>query len=157
MAGACSTAPQRNITISGPAEAIPDGAPLTDADLNSFTRFVASGAGKPVVVNVWASWCGPCRVETPLLERAAKSYGADVQFIGVASRDERRPAEQFIDRFGVSYPNLIDTTGEIRRFLGVRGLPTTYVFDRRGRLVGQIVGAASEQTLAAKIDAVLRD
>ena len=154
VAGCGAQAPPA-LRIVAPARPVPP-AGLTDADLDGFKGVVAGSAGRPVVVNVWASWCGPCRVEAPLLERAASDYGEDVQFLGVASRDDRGSAEEFIRRFDVSYPNLLDTTGGIRKFLAVRGLPTTYVFDRRGRLVGSIVGAISEQTLAANIDEALR-
>ena len=129
---------------------------LAEADVREFKGVVAGARGRPVVVNVWASWCGPCRVEAPLLDGAAEDYGEAVQFLGVAARDDRKGAEAFLRQFDVSYPNLLDTTGSIQRFLAVRGLPTTYVFDGRGRLVRSVVGAIDEQTLAANVDEALR-
>lgn len=155
LAGACVDQRTPTIRIEGAARRLPPPG-LTDGDLAAFNGIVAGARGRPVVVNVWASWCGPCRVEAPLLERAAEEYGDDVQFLGVASRDDRRDAEAFIERFDISYPNLLDTSGGIRRFLSVRGLPTTYVFDRRGRLVGHVVGAVDEQKLAANVEEALR-
>lgn len=153
--GACAGPVSPAIRIDAPARPLPPPG-LTHADLGMFEGVVAGARGRPVVVNVWASWCGPCRVEAPLLQRAAADYDGDVQFLGVASSDDRDGAEKFLRRFGVSYPNLLDTTGGIRRFLVVRGFPTTYVFDGRGRLVKSVVGAINEQTLAANVEEALR-
>lgn len=112
--------------------------------------------GRPVVVNVWASWCGPCRVEAPLLQRAAARYKGEVVFLGVDSRDDAEPARAFIRRYGLRYPNVFDGTGGIRAELGLRGFPTTYIFDRRGKLTASVVGGISEQALAAHIAAAKR-
>ena len=155
LGGACASPPSPAVQIDAAARPLPS-ARLTDADIVEFEGVVAGARGRPVVVNVWASWCGPCRVEAPLLDRAAEDYGAEVQFLGVASRDDRKGAEDFLRRFDVTYPNLLDTTGGIRKFLAVRGLPTTYVFDGRGRLVRSVVGAIDEQTLAASVEEALR-
>lgn len=141
--------------LDGPSRPLPSVA-LADADLAAFKETIAGLNGRPVVVNLWASWCGPCRVEAPLLERASTTEGEAVQFLGVATRDQRQGAEAFIDRFNVSYPNLLDSTGEIRRYLGLRGLPTTYIFDSEGRLVSQVIGGISEQSLAARLEDVRR-
>jgi len=112
--------------------------------------------GRPVVVNVWASWCGPCRVEAPLLQRAAARYKGDVVFLGVDSRDDPGPARAFIRRYRIAYPNVFDGTGAIRSRLGLRGFPTTYVFDRQGALIASVVGGISEQALAGHIAAAQR-
>jgi len=123
-----------------------------DAD---FQGIVAGLRGTPVVVNVWASWCGPCRVEMPLLERAARRYRGQVVFLGVSSRDDRRPAEAFLRRYAITYPNVFDGSGAVRRRLQLRGFPTTYFFDRDGVLRSSVVGGVSEQTLAARVRASL--
>jgi cytochrome c biogenesis protein CcmG/thiol:disulfide interchange protein DsbE len=108
--------------------------------------------GAPVVVNVWASWCAPCRTEMPLLERAARRFDGRVAFVGVASRDDRDEALRFLDDIGVTYPNVFDSSGDVRSRLGLRGFPTTYVFDASGTLVRSIVGGVSEQQLAAQLE-----
>lgn len=151
VAAACGAAPTRSITIEGPARPLPRQA-LTTTGLDGFTEIISGLRGRPVVVNVWASWCAPCRAEARLLERTADEYHGRVQFVGVATRDTESGADAFIERFGVSYPNLFDRDGSIRRFLGLRGLPTTYVFDADGRLVGEVVGGVTEQSLAARLD-----
>lgn len=146
----CATSATQPIVLEGPSRPLPS-ATLADADLAAFKETIAGLRGRPIVVNLWASWCGPCRVEAPLLERASATKNSEVQFLGVATRDQRQAAEAFIERFGVSYPNLLDDTGEIRRYLGLRGLPTTYIFDSEGRLVGEVIGGISEQSLAARL------
>ena len=147
---ACGAAPARTVTIEGPSRPLPSQA-LTVTDLEGFTEVVSGLRGQPIVVNLWASWCAPCRAEARLLERAAEEYEGRVQFLGVATRDSEADAAAFIDRYDVSYPNLLDRDGSIRRFLGLRGLPTTYVFDGTGRLIGEVVGGVTEQSLAARL------
>ncbi len=115
-----------------------------------------SGAATPVVVNVWASWCAPCRAEAPLLARAAKRYRGKVAFLGVLSRDSPGDGLRFMQTYGMAYPSVLDATSEISPFLQVKGLPTTLVFDRHGTLVTRVFGGISEQRLAASIDESLR-
>ena len=108
--------------------------------------------GTPVIVNVWASWCAPCRTETPLLERTWESSDHDIVILGVASKDDERPAVDFMDEFDVTFPNIFDFSGDIRSRLGLRGFPTTYVFAADGILRSTIVGGLTEQRLAAVIE-----
>lgn len=126
-------------------------AQLAATDLDEFEGILAGLRGTPVVVNVWASWCAPCRAEMPLLERAAQSYEGRAVVLGVDSRDEPGAARAFLDDVGVTYPNVWDRTGAIRRALGLRGFPTTYFFDRDGTLVASVVGGVSEARLAAQL------
>lgn len=112
--------------------------------------------GTPVVVNVWASWCPPCRAEMPLLNRAADDFAGRVVFLGVASRDSPAAAGAFLDEIGVGYVNLFDTTGEIRSDLGLTGFPTTYLFDAQGELRDAVIGGITEQRLAAQLEDLLR-
>jgi cytochrome c biogenesis protein CcmG/thiol:disulfide interchange protein DsbE len=109
-----------------------------------------------VVVNVWASWCPPCRTEAPLLQRAADDYDSRVVFLGVDSRDDADVGREFLDRYGISYPNVFDGSGTIRRLLGVREFPTTYIFGTHGELSAEVTDGISEQTLAAHLDNALR-
>lgn len=136
---------------TGPALPRPAEGALEPASAEEFSGILVGLRGRPVVVNVWASWCGPCRTEAPLLQRAAAGYGDEVVFLGVDSKDGLGPARDFLDRYGIRYPNLFDADGSIRRALGMRGFPTTYIFDRSGRLVSTVFGGISEQTLAARI------
>lgn len=126
--------------------------PLATVDPDTFGGILVGLRGTPVVVNVWASWCAPCRAEMPLLQRAATTYEGRVVFLGVASKDSRAAASSFLDEVGVTYPNLFDESGAVRAELGLRGFPTTYVFDASSDLREAIVGGVSEQRLAAQLD-----
>ena len=139
------------VTVLAPAGApetyrpIGDAAPLPDTQLATVGRAEFDGLlvgqrGTPVIVNVWASWCAPCRAEMPLLDRAAADYEGRVVFLGVASKDSRGEAAEFLDDVGVTYPSVFDATGDVRQALGLRGFPTTYFFDASGDLVDTITG-----------------
>ena len=144
-----------DLVVSAPAVAVPAEGTILPADLKDFEGMV-SGAGMPVVVNVWASWCAPCRAEAPLLARAANRYRGKVIFLGVLSRDSPNAGLKFMRTYGMGYPSVLDVTSEISPFLKVSGLPTTMVFDRHGSLVTRVFGGISEQRLAASINESLR-
>ena len=102
---------------------------------------LASLRGKAVVLNFWASWCAPCREETPLLERGWKRWrDKGVVFVGVNVKDFREDARSFMRRYGVSYPNVYDGKGSTVGRYGVTGYPETYFVDARGRVVYRITG-----------------
>lgn len=142
-------------TASGPPQELP-AERLGVVSAEDFAGILVGQRGTPVVVNVWASWCAPCRTEMPLLQRAATEYAGRVTFIGVASRDSRDAAAGFLNDIGVSYPSVFDASGGIRADLGLRGFPTTYLFDREGTLREAVVGGISEQRLAAQLEDLLR-
>jgi len=97
-----------------------------------FQRLLVTLRGKPVVVNVWASWCGPCIKEAPILAKAATTYEGRVQFVGVDIEDNYPPARAFIQKYGWSYPSVFDPNGEIRNGLLLHGQPATIGFDSSG-------------------------
>jgi cytochrome c biogenesis protein CcmG/thiol:disulfide interchange protein DsbE len=97
---------------------------------------IAKLRGYPVVVNVWASWCGPCRFEFPHFQRAAADFGKRVAFLGVDTQDSDDAAETFLAEAPVPYPSYTDPDQEIASSIGADlGLPDTAFYDRRGRLV----------------------
>src|SRR3546814_11660786 len=107
---------------------------LAPVDTEQFGRILVVFSGAPVVVNIWASWCGPCRAEMPLLEQAASDHGGRLTFVGLSSKDDRCSARGFIDDVGVTYPNLFDPPGQVRSAPDLRGFPTTYVFAGTGEM-----------------------
>ena len=136
--------------------ALPLGGQFPRLSLEGFEGIVVGQRGRPVVVNVWASWCAPCRTEMPLLQEAAASYAGQAVILGVASNDDPAGAERFLKDLGVTYPNVFDASGEIRAGLGLTAYPTTYVFSANGRLRSRVAGGLSEQRLAALIEDALR-
>lgn len=107
---------------------------LRPADEKSLQRALQGLRGYPVVVNKWASWCGPCRAEFPLLREAALRLGRRVAFVGLNSEDAKGPARSFLREEPVPYPSLRDSDGALARSLGIdRIFPATVFFDRRGR------------------------
>jgi cytochrome c biogenesis protein CcmG, thiol:disulfide interchange protein DsbE len=102
---------------------------------DAYERRIDALAGYPVVVNVWASWCGPCRFEFPTLQRLSAEYGKRVAFLGVDSQDSNDEAEEFLREEPVPYPSYSDPDEEIANELGGRGLPATAFYDREGELV----------------------
>ena len=129
--------------------ALPEAGQLTPLSADDFEGVLVGLRGTPVIVNIWASWCAPCRTETPLLERTWRAHGGEVVILGVASKDVSSSSLGFMDEFGVTYPNVFDSSGQIRARLGLRGFPTTYVFGADGTLRTTIVGGLTEQRLAA--------
>ena len=117
--------------------------------------------GDVVVLNVWASWCAPCRAEAPVLEDVWREVKDDgVQFVGLDTRDTEAAALAFLDRYGVTYPTVIDTDGRLQLLfsdtLPPQAIPSTLVVDREGRVAGRILGRVTDATLTALIDDVAR-
>lgn len=115
-------------------------------DANLATR-LASYAGRPVLVNFWASWCEPCREEMPALQALADS-GVVVLTIAVADRDA--DARRFLDQAGVALPLLFDREQRISKAWGVRLLPYTVVLDRRHRVVARAQGVVDWNASAVR-------
>jgi cytochrome c biogenesis protein CcmG/thiol:disulfide interchange protein DsbE len=104
------------------------------SDPDRFAEQLRSLRGHPVVVNAWATWCGPCKLEFPFFQRAAVRLGKRVAFLGLNVSDSRRSAERFLEKRPVPYPSLEDGSGATLREVapGVRGLPVTIFYDARG-------------------------
>jgi cytochrome c biogenesis protein CcmG/thiol:disulfide interchange protein DsbE len=109
-------------------------------------------AGRPVLVNLWATWCGPCREEMPILEDAYKQYAGEVSFVGVDTQDNPEAAAAFLREVGVTYPQLVDVDGQLLDHLGIPGLPITVVLDERGRVASRHVGPLTHETLRELVD-----
>lgn len=106
----------------------------------AYEHRIAALRGYPVVTNVWASWCGPCRLEFPVLQKLAARYGKRVAFLGVNSQDSDDTAAQFLEEAPVPYPSYTDPDQEIASALKTRGLPDTAFYDRSGEVVYLKIG-----------------
>jgi thiol-disulfide isomerase/thioredoxin len=102
----------------------------------AYEERVAALKGYPVVANVWASWCGPCRFEFPVLQKLSARYGKRVAFLGVNSEDSDDAAATFLSEAPLSYPSYTDSDKKIADSLGASlGFPDTAFYDRAGKLV----------------------
>jgi cytochrome c biogenesis protein CcmG, thiol:disulfide interchange protein DsbE len=101
---------------------------------------LARAPGKPTVLNLWGSWCTPCREELPLLQQFADAAAGQVRVMGVISKDGRPQAESFAADAGVTFPSAFDGKGDLMTGLGLRGLPYTYFLDAEGAVVYTQIG-----------------
>lgn len=116
-----------------------DGAPVSGFD-------VASLRGKPALVNVWASWCGPCRAEHPLLMELAKD--PRVQVVGLNYKDKPDNARRFLGQYGLPYAAVgADPNGRLAIDWGVYGVPETFVLDRNGVIVHKFIGPLTPEAV----------
>ena len=108
---------------------------LIPADKQVYAKEIKALAGHPIVVNKWASWCGPCRGEFPILQAASVKYGKRVAFLGLDSTDNDDDASKFLRHFPATYPSLVDRNAHIAQSLGIgREFPTTMYYDARGKI-----------------------
>lgn len=109
---------------------------LLSGGVDAYEERITELRGYPVVVNVWASWCGPCRFEFPVLQKLSARYGKEVAFLGVDSEDSEDAAATFLREEPVPYPSYSDPDKDIAESLGAtRGFPDTAFYDRSGELV----------------------
>ena len=122
---------------------------------------LSSLRGKAVVLNVWASWCVPCREEAPFLEQIWRARRADgVVVVGLDAKDFERDAKRFARRFDLTFPLVYDGPGDTLENWGVTGFPETFVLDREGRVVAAFVGDVTsdedKRRLRSAIDRALQ-
>jgi cytochrome c biogenesis protein CcmG/thiol:disulfide interchange protein DsbE len=120
---------------------------LLPGGADAYEKRIAALRGYPVVVNVWASWCGGCRFEFPTLQKLSARYGKRVAFLGVNSQDSDAAAKTFLGEDPVPYPSYSDPDKSLAESLGVTlGIPDTAFYNRDGELVYLKQGPYSEQS-----------
>ncbi|MBI5894098.1 MAG: TlpA family protein disulfide reductase [Deltaproteobacteria bacterium] len=136
------------------------GSPAPDFSLKLFDDKevkLSDFKGSPVVLNFWASWCGPCREEAPALESVYKKYkDKEVVFIGIAVQDRKEKSLKYIKEFSITYLNGADDTGKIAEDYKIYGVPKTIVIDKEGKIRFDRTGGIKEDELEWEIEKVLK-
>jgi thiol-disulfide isomerase/thioredoxin len=153
-----------NPTVSAIFQAAPEG-PKKGEQAHDFTLKTLDGKelklsslqGKAVMINFWATWCEPCKIETPWLVELQKKYGEKgFQILGVAVDDAGEKAiGEFARKMQMNYPVLLGTEKVADMYGGVDGLPTNFILDRSGKVVGSEKGLVSESVLVEHIEKAL--
>lgn len=134
---------------------------LAGRTLDGATLDLADLRGSVVVVNVWASWCPPCRAEAPMLQTVAAALRArGVRFVGIDTRDgDGAAARAFVQNVGLTFPSIVDPDGRVllafRDTLPPQAVPSTLIVDREGRVAARVIGPTTEPRLRALIERVL--
>ena len=133
---------------------------VSGATLDGTQFDLKSLRGKVVVLNVWGSWCPPCRAEMPALQRVYQQEKTkDVQFVGLDTQDTTNNAQAFVKSVSVTYPSIVDPNGDlVLRFSGIlppSATPSTVVIDKEGRIAARAISSVTEADLHAMIDPVL--
>jgi cytochrome c biogenesis protein CcmG/thiol:disulfide interchange protein DsbE len=110
--------------------------------------------GTPVLINVWASWCVPCRDEAPELARFDRQMHERAPLVGIDFQDDRSEALAFIREFRWRFPNVRDPRGKLGGRYGLVGLPTTFVIDGQGRIARALTGAQTYEELVSAVEEV---
>ena len=151
-----STIPQESVpvttgTTEPPVNIAPDFTML-DQEGNEVT--LASFFGKPIILNFWASWCGPCKMEMPELQEFYDEYGEDIHFLLVSVDDSVDTAKAFIEKEGYTFPVFFDTTSMGAYTYGASSIPLTFFIDAEGNLTAYYMGAMSKDILQQGVDMI---
>lgn len=152
-----TTAPAEESNVEPPKIAAPD---FTVYDAEGNPVKLSDYFGKPIILNFWASWCGPCKKEMPDFNEKSQELEGEVQFLMInmtdGFRETMETATAFIEEQGYTFPVFFDTRFEAAYTYGAYSLPTTFFIDAQGYVITQATGAISMETLQRGIDMIYK-
>ena len=145
---------------SGQAQGPEIGKLAPDFELSSLDGKVVSLSdfrGKPVFLNFWATWCGPCRFEMPFIQKMYEGLSNEgLVVLAVNVQENPATVKEFVESFGLTFPVLLDTNSEVRLAYNIRGIPTTFFIDKNGIIQDIKIGAfASEVEIASRLNKIM--
>lgn len=136
----------KEINLQSDAPAVGKFAPdFTISGVNQNNISLSDLRGKNVIINFWATWCGPCRLEMPTFQKTYSRFGEDIKIVGINDGESLAEITQFINEFGLTFDIGIDKTGEVKEDYFVIGLPSTYFLDNEGKVVAIHIGAMTQE------------
>jgi cytochrome c biogenesis protein CcmG/thiol:disulfide interchange protein DsbE len=128
------------------------------ASLDNKTYRISGKRDKPVIINFWASWCGPCRQEAPDLKKVYEKYQDQLDFyaVNMTANDDIESAKSFVEEFGFTFPILLDEKGTVSDQYQVISIPTTYFIDRDGIIKYKIIGATDRGSFEQYVKELVR-
>lgn len=139
--------------ITGPAlnKPVPD---FTLVTLSGERLGIEDARGHPVLINFWATWCGPCRIEMPYFEDAYQRFGPDLVVLAVNIDEPADQVQAFVDDLGLHFEILLDTGSKVQQQFRVTAFPTTYLVDREGIIKAQHIGTLTRSQLFAYLEQI---
>lgn len=125
--------------------------------VNLHQLFNEGAAGQPVVLNFWASWCAPCRVEMPHFQNASRKFNGRAAILGVNQGESAAIVTNFGNEFGITYPLLVDEENEVNRLYTVNSLPTTVFIGADGVVREVLIGTISQAVLEERIETLIAE
>jgi peroxiredoxin len=162
LGGAWIIFSQETVVQSGPVQGLTTG-PQAGFLAPEFTLQTVDGnqvsltdlRGQPVILNFWATWCPPCRIEMPHLQQASQKYEGRATILGIDQRETIEEVAAFASEHDLTFPLLMDEDGAVNNIYGVRGLPTTFFVDKDGVIVENFTGILNQAILEDRLDELL--
>lgn len=129
---------------------------LSFSSVRADTDFdISNHAGKVVYVDFWASWCAPCRASFPFMKDMAEKFGDSLVIVAINVDKDRNDAEQFLQQYDVNFDIVYDPAGSFAEKFEVKGMPTSYLFDKQGQLLGSHIGFKKKDI--ERLEAAIKD
>jgi thiol-disulfide isomerase/thioredoxin len=121
-------------------------------DLNHQTVQLKKLFGKPIILNFWATWCGPCRIEMPMLESFYQDHIEEIELIAINMQEKEQPVQIFANEYGLDFPLLLDQDAEVSTLYRIHGLPTSIILSAEGKISAVHIGVISESQLIGYLE-----